>query len=133
MFTKRLGLVTCLLFLALANTCIAKEYIIYSIAHDLPMVNKQESKVKDFYVNLGKAQGVSNGTKLDVYRITSELNPFESNKRYNYKIKIGELTVIHSDGEAAIARVSKMEEGEDKPIFEFDKFMVGDQVAVHVK
>lgn len=133
MFTQRLGLVTCLLFLAFANTCNAKEYIIYSIAHDLPMVNKQEMKVKDFYVNLGKAQGVSNGTKLDVYRISSELNPFESNKRYTYKIKIGELTVIHSDSEASIGRVTKMEEGEDKPIFEFDKFMVGDQVAVHVK
>jgi hypothetical protein len=111
----------------------AKDYIIYAISHQLPMVNKQESRTKDMYVNLGKSQGVQEGTILDVFRVQTEQNPFESNKRYTYKIKIGELKVIHSDGEAAIGRVSKMEAGEDAPIFEFEKFMIGDQVTVHVK
>jgi hypothetical protein len=112
----------------------AKEFIIYSIAHQLPMVNKQEMKIKDFYVNIGKAQGVSEGTVLDVYRMHAEQNPFDSNKRYTYKMKIGELKIIHSDSEAAIGRLQKLEVGEeDAPIFEFEKFMVGDHVAVHVK
>ncbi len=115
------------------SSAYAKDYIIYAISHQLPMTNKQESRTKDMYVNLGKAQGVQEGTILDVYRIQTEQNPFESNKRYTYKIKIGEIKVIHSDGEAAIGRVAKMESGEDAPIFEFEKFMIGDQVTVHVK
>ena len=112
-----------LLILLMATSVYAKDYIIYSIAHQLPMVNKQEMKIKDFYVNLGKAQGVQAGTVLDVYRIHTEQNPFDSNKRYNYKIKIGEMKVIHSDSEASIGRMQKLEVGEeDSPIFEFEKF-----------
>lgn len=118
----------------MASSVYAKDYVIYSIAHQLPMVNKQEMKLKDFYVNVGKAQGVQQGTMLDVFRIHTEQNPFDSNKRYSYKIKIGEMKVIHSDSDAAIGRVQKLEVGEDEaPIFEFEKFMVGDQVTVHVK
>ena len=132
----RMSLKNLLFFFVLffSHQLFAKEFIIYSIAHQLPMVNKQEMKIKDFYVNIGKAQGVSEGTVLDVYRMHAEQNPFDSNKRYTYKMKIGELKIIHSDSEAAIGRLQKLEVGEeDAPIFEFEKFMVGDHVAVHVK
>jgi hypothetical protein len=122
------------LILLFSHSVFAKDFIIYSIAHQLPMVNKQEMKIKDFYVNIGKAQGISEGTVLDVFRMHAEQNPFDSNKRYTYKMKIGELKVIHSDSEAAIGRLQKLEVGEeDAPIFEFEKFMVGDHVAIHVK
>lgn len=125
--------ITPILIVMMATATYAKDFIIYSIAQELPMGYAKEKKIKNYYVNIGKAQGIKDGTMLDVFRIQSELNPYESNKRYSYKIKIGEMKVIHSDQEAAIARVEKMRDDEDLPIFEFQDLIIGDQVSVHVK
>lgn len=125
--------ITPLLVVLMATASYAKDFIIYSIAQELPMGYAKEKKIKNYYINIGKSQGIKDGTMLDVFRVQSELNPYESNKRYNYKIKIGELKVIHSDQEAAIGRIEKMRDDEDLPIFEFQDLIIGDQVSVHVK
>lgn len=118
---------------SLVKSSFARDFIIYSIGHELPMGNETDRKIKNFYINIGGAQGVKEGTVLDVFRFQSELNPYESNKRYNYKIKIGQLKVIHSDSEAAIGRIEKMREDEDLPLLEFKGLMIGDHVGIHVR
>lgn len=125
--------ITPLLIVMMASATYAKDFIIYSIAQELPMGYAKEKKIKNYYVNIGKAQGIKEGTLLDVFRVQSELNPYESNKRYTYKIKIGEMKVIHSDQEAAIGRIEKMRDDDDLPLFEFQDLIIGDQVSVHVK
>ncbi len=108
----------------------AKTFMIYSVAQDLPMGTDNQVIRKNFYVNIGGAQGVKKGTILDVFRVVSLLNPYDNRKRVNYKVKIGELKVFHANSEAAIGNFHKMVE-EDLPVLELDQFIVGDHVAVN--
>lgn len=85
---------------------------------------------KNFYVNLGSKQGVRKGTLLDVFRIISVLDPYDDRKRVNYRVKIGELKVLHANDEAAITTFHKKED-KDMPVLELDQFIVGDHVAVN--
>lgn len=116
-----------------ASMAIAKDYIIYSIAQDIPMGTEKEVLRKNFYLDMGKNQGVSKGSVLDVYRVVSVLDPYESKKRFNHKIKIGELKVLHAEENSSIGVLHKMEEQEETPVFEISKLMIGDIVSAHVK
>jgi len=109
----------------------ARSYMIYSVAMDLPMGVDNEVLKKNFYVNMGSKQGVKKGTLLDVFRVISVLDPYDNRKRVNYRVKIGELKVIHSNDEAAISIFHKRED-KDLPVLELDQFIVGDHVAVNV-
>lgn len=86
---------------------------------------------KNYYVNMGKGAGVKKDAILDVFRIISVQNPYDNKKRVNYKVKIGELKVIHASDDAAIATVNEYEK-EDVPVFELPQFMIGDHVAINV-
>ena len=86
---------------------------------------------KNYYINVGNGQGVKKDSVLDVFRIISVQNPYDNKKRVNYKVKIGELKVIHSTDDAAIAMVNNYEK-ENTPIFELQQFMVGDHVSINV-
>ena len=99
-----------------ASMAIAKDYVIYSIAQDIPMGFKEEKLKKNFYVNMGKSQGLKDGSVLDVYRVISVLDPYENKKRFNHRVKIGEIKVIHSEETSAIGRLSKLEDNENTQI-----------------
>lgn len=122
-----------LLFLILLTSAplYARTYVIFSMTQDLHMGLENEVVRKNYYINMGSGQGVKKDSILDVFRIISVQNPYDNRKRVNYKVKIGELKVIHSTDEAAIATVNKYEL-EDKPIFDLPQFMIGDHVAVSV-
>ena len=87
---------------------------------------------KNYYINMGSGQGVKKDSVLDVHRIVSVQNPYDNKKRVNYKVKIGELKVLHSSDEASIAMVNEYEKEDETPIFELPQFMVGDHVSINV-
>lgn len=120
-----------ILTLFLSQAVSARSYVIFSMAQDLPMGFENEVVRKNYYINMGSGQGVKKDSVLDVFRIISVQNPYDNKKRVNYKVKIGELKVLHSSDEAAIATVNEYEK-EKTPIFELDQFMVGDHVAINV-
>lgn len=95
-------------------------------------VEEAQNIRKNYFVNMGSNQGVKKDTKLDVFRIISVQNPYDNKKRVNYKVKIGELRVITSSEDAAIAKVEEYVSKEETPIFDLDQFMVGDHVAISV-
>ena len=97
------------------------------------MGNKDEVIRKNFYVDMGTNQGVKLGSVLDVYRVVSVLDPYESKKRFNHRIKIGEVKILHSEDSSAIGMLNKLEESEETPVFEVGKMMIGDIVAAKVK
>lgn len=109
----------------------ARDYVIFSMAQDLSMGHEDEVIRKNYYVNLGKGQGITKDSVLDVHRIISVQNPYDNKKRVNYKVKIGELKVVHSSDEASIAMVHQYQE--EDTIFEIPKFMIGDHVSISVK
>ncbi len=116
-----------------ASAAFAKDYVIYSISQDIPMGFDKEVIRKNFYVDMGKNQGVVKGSVLDVFRVVSVLDPYESKKRFNHKIKIGEVKVLHSEETSSIGIVNKLESEEETPVFEIGKLMIGDVVSAHVK
>lgn len=120
-----------LLSLLISQAVSARSYVIFSMAQDLPMGTENEVVRKNYYINMGAGQGVKKDSVLDVFRIVSVQNPYDNKKRVNYKVKIGELKVLHSSDEAAIATVNSYEK-EDVPIFELNQFMIGDHVAINV-
>lgn len=123
-----------LFFLAtffIAQSIYARSYVIFSMAQDLPMGFDNEVVRKNYYINMGTGQGIKKDSVVDVFRIISVQNPYDNKKRVNYKVKIGELKVLHSSEEAAIAVVNEYEK-EDVPIFELNQFMIGDHVAINV-
>lgn len=120
-----------LLFVSSTQVAWGKSYVIFSMAQDLPMGFDGEIIRKNYYVNMGASQGIKKDSVLNVFRIVSVQNPYDNMKRENFKVKIGELKVIHSSAEASIAMVNEYEK-EDVPIFELNQFMIGDHVAISV-
>jgi hypothetical protein len=120
-----------LISIFLSSTALARSYVIFSLTQDLPMGLENEVIRKNYYVNMGSGQGVKKDSILDVFRIISIQNPYDNKKRVNYKVKIGELKILHSSPEASIATVNKYEK-EDTPIFELNQFMIGDHVSINV-
>lgn len=121
------------LFITLLSTQFtwARSYVIFSMAQDLPMGLENEVIRKNYYINMGAGQGVKKDSILDVFRIVSIQNPYDNKKRVNYRVKVGELKVLHSSDEASIAMVNKYEK-EEAPIFELNQFMIGDHVSINV-
>lgn len=120
-----------LLTMFVCQTVSARSYVIFSMAQDLPMGFENEVVRKNYYINMGSSQGVKKNSVIDVFRIVSVQNPYDNKKRVNYKVKIGELKVLHTTDDAAIAMVNEYEK-EDVPIFELNQFMIGDHVAINV-
>lgn len=120
------------LMLSIKST-FAKDYIIYSVVQDLPMGEENEIIKKNYYINMGNNQGLETGSVLDVFRVISRLDPYETKKRYNYKVKIGEVKVLHTEDESSIATLQKISQSASTPLFEIPALMIGDRVDVKVK
>jgi DNA-binding GntR family transcriptional regulator len=125
-------LVVLFLTFLLTQNLWARSYVIFSMNQELNMGVEEKPLRKNYFVNMGSNQGVKKDTVLDVFRIISVQNPYDNKKRVNYKVKIGELKVITSSDEAAIAYLSTYLPKEETPIFDLEQFMVGDHVAIRV-
>ncbi len=99
---------------------------------DIPMGEPNEVVKKNYYMNIGVKQGVKPGTSLDVFRSISILDPYTSKQRYNYKIKVGLLEVIHSEDESSIGMLKELRKDEKTPYLELEGFMIGDKVDVSI-
>ncbi len=126
---------TLLIFMTLFSTSLyAENYMIYSISQEFPMGLENEILKKNYYVNIGSSQGIEPGTELSVYRLISRTNPFskERQERINYKVKIGQIKVIHSEKNHAIAELSANNADKLPTFFEVNSLMIGDHVNVKV-
>jgi hypothetical protein len=124
-------LIFLLSFFLVTTTSWGRSHVIFSMTQDLSMGEDNEVIRKNYYVNMGSGQGLKKDSVLNVFRIISVQNPYDNKKRVNYKIKIGELKVLHTSDDAAIAMVNKYET-EKTPILELPQFMIGDHVSVSV-
>jgi hypothetical protein len=122
-----------LLTLMLLTTSLwARSFVIFSMTQDVSMGQEEEVVRKNYYVNLGSTQGVKKGSILDVFRIISVQNPYDNKKRVNYRVKIGELRVLHTTEDASITMVKNYQKPEEAPVFEIPQFMIGDHVGINV-
>ena len=108
----------------------AESPVIYSISQNVPL-GEGGAPSKNYYINLGEIHGVTAGTKLEVFRLISRTNPYESNKRINFKVPVGMLNVIHSEQNDCIAELSSL--NDDQSLFlELNSVMIGDSVDIKI-
>lgn len=129
---KRLKTFLALFLTIFAVSLWSKDYVIYSVVQDIPMGDENELIKKNFYVNMGSDQGLEKGTVLNVFRTISRVDPYETKKRYIYKVKVGEVEVLHTENENSITQLVSFNDGEKDPLFEIEGFMIGDLVSVKV-
>ena len=123
---------TLLSLLIFSQSMWSATYVIFSQSQDLSMGYENEIIRKNYYINMGGAQGIKKDSIVDVFRIISVQNPYDNKKRVNYKVKIGELKVIHASSESSIAMINEYEKEDLTPIFDLPQFMVGDHVSINV-
>ena len=110
----------------------SQEYMVYGIDQEIPMGEPGEIVKKNYYLNMGEDQGLQLGTRLDVFRIISRRDPYNSQKRYNHRIKIGEIVIIHVEKTSSVAHLGSLRNSPKDPVFGIAAVMVGDRIAVNV-
>ena len=81
---------------------------------------------------MGKNQGLAKGNIVDVVRTMTRTDPYDGDARYEFKIKIGQLKVLHVEAEAAITTFHNLVDNKETPYVEIPDFMVGDEVKISV-
>ena len=110
----------------------AREYMVYGIDQEIPMGKPGEIVKKNYYVNMGGDQGLDLGTVLNVYRVVSRTDPYNSYRRYNHRMKIAEIKIIHVEKNSAVAGLASLRNSPDDPVFDIAAVMIGDRVEVNV-
>ncbi len=119
----------CLISTLYLNISIAQTYTVYALNQDLPMGEKDEVINKNFFLTIGKEQGVYPGATLDVFRTLFVLNGANSLERINHRVKIGEMRVIHAENRASVAVIQNQLKLETGLVLQFKGFRIGDEVS----
>ena len=122
-------LLFCFISIFYFNLSTAETYTVYALNQDLPMGEKDEVINKNFFLTIGKEQGVYPGALLDVFRTLFVLNGSNSMERINHRVKIGEMRVIHSENRASVAVMENLLKGETGLVLQFKGFRIGDEVS----
>ena len=96
------------------------------------MGEANEKVKKNYYINMGGDQGLRKGVLLDVYRTISRVDSYDVKQRYQYKIKIGEVKVIHVENQSSIGVLTSLRTDLETPLFEIPTVIIGDRVGVKV-
>lgn len=114
--------------IAIPNEGRAAEFVIYSVYRGLDLGNAGETPQKDYFVNIGTAQGVQPGTTLEVSRRMATYDVMSEKLYKDITFPIARLKVIHSEGNAAVARLDKMMPTDKMVSISPTAVMVGDLV-----
>jgi hypothetical protein len=108
----------------------AAESIVYSVYKELDMGNPGEIPQKDYYLTLGAAQGLREGMFVRVLRRASTYDLLSEKLYKDVLFPIARLKVIHSEANAAIARLDKLLPATETPAYTPRAVMVGDLVEI---
>jgi len=104
------------------------DFIVYSIYKGLDLGNAGEVPQKDFYVNMGTANGLRNGSVLKVVRKQATYDLTNQKLYKDMTFPIATIKIIHVEANAAIARLEKIVPAEEAPAVTPRAVLVGDLV-----
>jgi hypothetical protein len=128
--------ILCFLSFCSSSLLIARDYVIFAIHQDVPMGTVGEKIVKNYFVNIGQVQGIREGSILNVYRLVSQLDPYQQNKKLDFKILLGHLRVVHLEQESLISEKILLSEKTTSPqglSLDIKDFMIGDSVDIQLE
>jgi hypothetical protein len=106
------------------------EFVVYSVYKAIDLGNPGETPQKDYYVNMGTANGLHNGATLEVIRKVATYDLLSEKLYKDVSFPIARLKVIHVEQNAAVARLEQVLPAESTPAVANRAVMVGD--AVHI-
>lgn len=129
-FNRKIPAVTALALALLAapESGQSADFVVYSVYKGLDMGNPGEVPQKDFYVNMGSAQGLHAGRSLDVFRRIATYDLLNEKLYKDVTFPIARLKVIHVENNAAICRLEKLLPADKTPVISTRSVMVGDLV-----
>jgi len=104
------------------------DFIVYGVYRPLDLGNPGEVSVRDFYINMGAANGLAPGSTVDVMRKMPTYDLEAQKLMTDVDFKIASLKVIHVEQNAAIARIDKILPVDETPAYAPRAIMVGDLV-----
>ena len=110
----------------------ATEYVVYNVYRGMDLGNPGEDPPqKDYYVNIGGAQGLRDGSILKVLRRVPTYEILSEQLYQDLTYPIALIKVIHVEPTAAIARLEKMLPADKTPSLSPRAIMVGDLVKLN--
>ncbi len=108
----------------------AADFVVYSIYRPLDLGPPNETPQKDVFINMGGAQGLREGSIVEVLRRASTYDLLTEKLYREITFPIGRLKVIHVEQNAAVARIDKYYPSEKTPSISPRAVMVGDLVRL---
>lgn len=107
----------------------ADDFYVYSMYRALDLGDNPGAVVqKDYYVNMGSAQGLKSGAVLDVFRKVASYDLSNQKLYKDLTLPVAKIRVIHAEPNAAIARVVQISPEDRTPALTPRAIMVGDLV-----
>lgn len=91
-------------------------------------LSKNEKVYKNFFINGGENLGLKKGHIVDVLRRVPFHDPLKNISVGDIRVKVGELEIIHADGQLSVARQIGLEDPENRPVLDYEAVMVGDRL-----
>lgn len=130
---KRLRILALLLVTLSGMTATAgqgSDFFVYSIYRELDMGNPGETPQKDYYINMGSANGLREGSLVDVIRRVSTYDAVAEKIHTEVKYKIATLKIIHVEPTVAVARLNKLIPPSKMPAPVIKGVMLGDSIRL---
>lgn len=106
----------------------AADYVVYSVFKPVDLGVPGATPQKDYYVNMGSAQGLHAGSQLEVLRRVSTYDLLNEKLYQDVTFPIARLKVIHVENNAAICRLDKILPPDKTPETNNRAVMIGDLV-----
>jgi hypothetical protein len=84
---------------------------------------------QEFLINAGSRLGISEGSKLKVYRTLPVVDPYNGNKQHELKVDFATLKVIHVEDDVSVAQLEKLGDAKKGPYVGLRGILVGDYVS----
>jgi hypothetical protein len=119
-----------LIAIALPFNAGSAEFVVYSVYKAIDLGNPGETPQKDFYINMGTANGLHNGATLEVIRKVATYDLLSEKLYKDVSFPIARLKVIHVEQNAAVARLDQLLPADKTPAVANRAVMVGDAVQI---
>lgn len=114
---------------SLSSVGLSKEISIVNVRRNIPL-SEEEKPYKDFYINAGESDGLKKNLVITATRKVQIRDASGAQSFGEIKIPVGQLKIIATYGNLAVAREYKLLSREDLPMLEQIGIMSGDLIDI---